>query len=127
MTEYVFHADAPPKLEQINLDDPDGPFVGSADYLDVWIDKAHNVTALIFDYEGVIHQTAEWTELVVIVDGEGEFELNGTKTPLRPGDFVIWPEGMAGVMTAFGRLRTICVAYPFVRSPSDPTVNVARV
>ena len=44
------------------------------------IDKANNVTGLIFDYEGVIHQTAEWTELVVVVDGEGEFELDGKKT-----------------------------------------------
>src|SRR5689334_14231284 len=101
MQDYVFHADSPPDLGRIELDDPDGPFVGVADYLDVWADEQNKVTALIFDYEGVIHQTAEWTELVVIVEGEGEFELEGKKTPLRPGDFVIWPEGMAGVMTAY--------------------------
>lgn len=126
MDEYVFHADRPPVLTSVQEESNDASWKGVADFLDVWIDKKANVTGLIWDYDGVIHQTAPWTELVVIIEGEGDFDIDGKTYALKAGDFVVWPEGLHGVMTTRGRLRTICIAYPFVRSEEDYRVNIVQ-
>lgn len=124
MDEYVFSPENPPPLMEVREDSTDQSWRGVAQILDVWVDEPAKVTALIWDYEGVIEQTAPWTELVVIVAGNGKFEIDGKTYELSPGDFVVWPEGMHGVMTTSGWLKTICVAYPFIRSKDDYRVNI---
>jgi mannose-6-phosphate isomerase-like protein (cupin superfamily) len=121
--EYVIRAENGPALVEVREEEPGSSWRGVAKFLDVWVDREAAVTGVIWDYEGVIDQTASWTELVVIVDGEADFDIDGKSYDLKKGDFVIWPKGMHGVMTTRGWLRTVCIAYPFVRG-DDYRVNL---
>jgi mannose-6-phosphate isomerase-like protein (cupin superfamily) len=60
------------------------------------------------------HYHAETEEIYFVLEGEGELELDGERTPVRPGDAVPIPPGARHqiVNVGQGQLRILCCCAP---------------
>jgi mannose-6-phosphate isomerase-like protein (cupin superfamily) len=58
------------------------------------------------------HQHLETEEIYVLLDGEGEMEINGESRRVRPGDAILIPAGAWHQITATGDLRFLCCCVP---------------
>jgi quercetin dioxygenase-like cupin family protein len=56
------------------------------------------------------HELTE--EIYLILDGEGEFELDGERRRLQPGDAALIPPGSWHTITAIHALRFLCCCAP---------------
>ncbi|HOZ45783.1 MAG TPA: cupin domain-containing protein [Candidatus Hydrogenedentes bacterium] len=78
----------------------------------------HHVT---IDQEARKHYHERLTEYYVILDGEGEIELNDDRVAVSPGDVVMIPPGTAHV--ARGRFEIINIVCPPFDSDDEFTVE----
>ncbi len=51
-------------------------------------------------------------EIYLVLDGDGEMELDGERRAVEPGDAVLIPAGARHQITAGGRLRFLCCCAP---------------
>jgi mannose-6-phosphate isomerase-like protein (cupin superfamily) len=89
---------------------------GTRYFDDVWVDEEHQVTVVFSDADGSSIGSRGFTELLVIVEGEGSYEIEDKKIRFGPGDLIVWPADMAAVFTPDDRVRLFCIAYPFIRT-----------
>jgi len=58
------------------------------------------------------HQHRETEEIYMLLDGEGEMEIDGESRRVRAGDAILIPAGAWHQITATGALRFLCCCVP---------------
>jgi mannose-6-phosphate isomerase-like protein (cupin superfamily) len=91
----------------------------AARFEDVWVDETRSVTAVLWETDGVVEGSRGFTELIVVVEGSGRFAIGGREFRFAAGDLLIWPADTEAALAPDGRLRIVCVAYPFVRREDE--------